>query len=57
MTPWKGENYEDGWKLYFVCWYIFNFCMKPFPHLRYKIIDSLIPVFLNHRAKNNTNRK
>ena len=57
MTPWKGENYEDGWKLYFVCWYIFNFCMKPFPHLRYKIIDTLIPVFMNHRAKNNTNRK
>ena len=53
MTPWSGENYESGWRLYFVIWDTFNFVMKPFSALRYKIIDALIPKFLAHRAKKN----
>lgn len=51
MTPWKGQSFEDGWKLYFTCWKIFNICMKPFPMLRYKIITSLIPLFMKKRAQ------
>lgn len=51
MTPWMGMNYEEGWKMYFVCWDIFNTLTKPFPSLRYKIINALIPAFLNYRAK------
>lgn len=50
-TPWKGQNYEDGWKLYFICWNIFNILTKPFPRLRYKIINSLIPTCMKMRAK------
>lgn len=50
MTPWAGQNMEDGWKLYFVCWNIFNFVTKPFPHIRYHIINSLIPVFMKYRS-------
>jgi len=53
LTPWAGQNYETGWRLYFVVWDIFNFVMKPFSSLRYKIIDSLIPAVLQHRAKKN----
>lgn len=51
MTPWKGMNYEEGWRTYFVCWDIFNTVTKPFPSLRYSIINALIPSFLKFRAK------
>lgn len=50
-TPWKGMGMEDGWQLYYVCWNIFNFVTKPFPIIRYKIINSLIPTFIKIRAK------
>ncbi len=33
-TPWKGQNYEEGWNLYFICWDIFNFVTKPFPRIK-----------------------
>lgn len=50
-TPWKDCGYEFGWKTYFICWEIFNTVTKPFPGLRYKIINSLIPVFMKYRSK------
>ena len=50
-TYWKNEGMESGWNLYFVCWYIFNFVTKPFPTIRYNIINSLIPKFMKIRAK------
>jgi lipopolysaccharide biosynthesis glycosyltransferase len=46
MTPWKGQNLEDGWKTYFTCWNIFNTVLKPFPMLRCNIINHLIPFVL-----------
>lgn len=49
MTPWKNAEEEEGWKLYFVCWNIFNFVTKPFPLIRYNIINSLIPTFMKIR--------
>lgn len=52
-TPWKETDNEKGWNLYFICWYIFNFITKPFPTLRYKIINSLIPFFMKIRSKKN----
>lgn len=51
MTPWANQNMENGWKLYFVCWNIFNVFTKPFPKLRYNIINRLIPVFMKYRSK------
>lgn len=51
MTPWKGQNYEEGWRFYFMVWNVFNVVMKPFSALRYRIIDALIPAVLAHRAK------
>ena len=51
LTDWKDYPDEQGWKLYFICFRLFNFFTKPFPLLRYKIIDSLIPAFMRHRAK------
>lgn len=50
LTPWKDNEFEDGWKIYFVFWRIFNFVMKPFPRLRHKIINGLIPTFMKFRA-------
>ena len=50
-TPWKDTPMEEGWQLYFVCFRIFNIVMKPFPMLRYKIINSLIPSFMKYRKK------
>ena len=51
MTYRKNSTDEKWWRLYFVCWYIFNFIMTPFPELRYKIINYLIPKFMEYRKK------
>lgn len=50
-TIWKNTPDEEGWNLYFICWRIFNFIMKPFPTLRCNIINALIPKFMKYRAK------
>lgn len=50
-TPWRREAMEKGWELYFVLWGIFNFFMRPFPMLRYQIINRLIPLFMKWREK------
>lgn len=50
-TPWSNQGLENGWKFYFICWDIFNVVTKPFPGIRYKIINSLIPTFMKIRAK------
>ena len=51
MTDWKDVPDEEGWKLYFFCFRIFNVVTKPLPGLRYRIIDMLIPAFMRHRTK------
>lgn len=51
MTPWKDMPMEEGWEFYFRCFKAFNIFTKPFPMLRYRIIDSLIPAFMRRRAK------
>lgn len=53
LTPWKDTPDENGWRTYFICWYTFNATIKLFPALRHKIITSLIPFFINARAKQN----
>lgn len=50
-TPWKDAPMEEGWELYFVCFRLFNIATKPFPMLRYKIINSLIPSFMKFRKR------
>ena len=57
MTPWKGQNYEDGWKMYFKAFNTFNVVTKPFPTMRYKIMDVLIPVFIKKRSKKSKGKK
>ena len=57
MTPWKGQNYEDGWKMYFKAFNTFNVVTKPFPTMRYKIMDVLIPVFIKRRSKKSKGKK
>lgn len=51
QTPWHDAKYEEGWELYFAAWRAFNFVTKPFPSVRYRIINSLIPAFMRLRAK------
>lgn len=51
MTEWRDAPDEEGWKLYFLCWGIFNVFTKPFPKLRYSIINYLIPYFMQYRAQ------
>ena len=51
MTVWKNTPLEEGWMVYFICWQIFNIFTKPFPMLRYKIINSLIPTFMKFRKR------
>lgn len=49
-TPWQNTGFEDGWKMYFICWKIFNVITKPFPGIRFAIINSLIPLFIKIRS-------
>lgn len=51
MTPWRNSKDEQGWRLYFLAWRVFNCLTKPFPSLRYGIINSLIPTFMKYRAR------
>lgn len=51
MTPWKDTPKDEGWRLYYKCFAIFNAVTKPVPMLRYKIIDALIPAFMRMRAR------
>ena len=51
MTFWKDTPEENGWQFYFILWYMFNFIMKPFPYLRYQMIDRMIPIFLKIKSK------
>ncbi len=51
MTDWKDTSIEEGWTTYFICWRLFNFFTKPFPAIRYNIINSLIPWFMKYRAR------
>ena len=50
QTPWKDTPRDEGWRLYFRCFALFNAVTKPFPMLRYHIIDALIPAFMRLRA-------
>ena len=56
MTYRKDTPDEKWWNVYFICRYIFNFFMKPFPRLRYSIINYLIPKFMEYRARKLKNR-
>lgn len=51
MTYWRDISNEDGWQAYFACWRIFNFIMRPFPSLRYSIINGLVPFFIRYRGR------
>lgn len=56
LTPWKGAAMEEGWQTYFLCYKLFLTVLKPFPMLRYRIMDRLIPLFIRHRARQRTKR-
>ena len=47
----RSDIIEHGWERYFFCFYLFNTVTKPFPGLRLKIINTLIPVFMKMRKK------
>lgn len=51
MTPWKNTPQEEGWEFYLGCFKAFYTVLKPFPMLRYRIIDSLIPSFMRFRKR------
>lgn len=51
QSPWAGQNLENGWKRYFICWDIFNFVMKPFPVIRCHVINTLVPMILKRKSK------
>lgn len=51
MTQWSDAPDEEGWRLYFLCWGCFQTILKPFPTLRYAIINKLIPVVMKIRAR------
>jgi len=50
-TPWKDVPQEQGWQTYFRAFRLFNAVTKPFPVLRWRIIDGLIPVFMAAREQ------
>lgn len=50
-TPFSGALPEKGWEMYFILWKTFNALTKFFPSLRYRVIDCLIPCFLELRSR------
>lgn len=51
LTDWKDAPMEEGWQTYFVCYKLFLTVLKPFPILRYRIMDRLIPLFIQYRTR------
>lgn len=51
LTDWKDSPMEEGWQTYFVCYKLFLTVLKPFPMLRYRIMDRLIPLFIQYRKR------
>ena len=49
-TCWRDAKQEEGWEGYFYIWRLFNLLTRPFPTLRYRVINSLIPAFMKYRA-------
>lgn len=56
LTPWADIPMETGWETYFRCYKLFLTLLKPFPLLRYKIIDTLIPLFMSYRKRQRLNK-
>ena len=50
-TPWRDTPQEKGWEGYFFCWNLFNRIMRPFPMLRCRLINQMIPWMLKVRGK------
>lgn len=50
-TPWRGAPVESGWQTYFRCFDLFNRLTRPFPLLRWRIINALIPAFMRYREQ------
>ena len=50
-TPWRGAPMESGWQTYFRCFDLFNRLTRPFPLLRWRIINALIPAFMRYREQ------
>ena len=57
LTPWKGLEKETGWKTYFLFFNTFNVLTRPFPAVRYKVINSLIPTMMKIRARKLNSKK
>jgi len=51
QSEWSDMTYEEGWGSYFKLYYLFNKVTKPFPMIRYNIMNLLIPWFIRMRAK------
>lgn len=51
QTPWRDTPPEEGWRGYFTCFRLFNTLTRPFPLLRWHIINALIPAFMCWRAQ------
>lgn len=50
-SGWSDMKFEKGWELYFKFFYLFNGLTRPFPMIRYHIMNILIPYFIRFRAK------
>lgn len=51
QTPWRDAPKESGWQTYFRCFNLFNRLTRPFPLLRWRIINALIPAFMRYREQ------
>lgn len=51
LTPFSSDPQETGFEAYFVCFRLFHALLKPFPLLRYRIINAMIPAFIRFRKR------
>jgi len=57
LTQWRDTPMETGWESYFFCYKLFLSVLKPFPMLRYRLLDTLFPLLMRYRKNQRRKRK
>ena len=57
MTAWKDTPDEEGYFLFYVCWWTFNFLTKPFGVWRFNLLQNYINPIFEQRQKQKKSSK
>ena len=57
MTDWKDTPDEEGYLLFYILWWTFNFFTKPFGVLRFNLLQNYINPFFEQKQKEKKNNQ